>query len=129
MLLSIAFAVWHVSNSGESLLGLLSVGAGGFVFCLSLWYTKSLWWAVGFHAGWDWGQSYFYGTPNSGLLMKGHLLTQHPWGNPLWSGGTAGPEASLFQLPLLMLMAGCMWIWWGKRKPVASSNGCSPTKP
>ena len=70
LLLSIAFAVWHVSNSGESLLGLLSVGAGGFVFCLSLWYTKSLWWAVGFHAGWDWGQSYFYGTPNSGLLMK-----------------------------------------------------------
>lgn len=119
LLLSVAFALWHVGNSGESPLGLVSVGAGGFVFCLSLWYTKSLWWAVGFHAGWDWGQSYFYGTPNSGLVMKGHLLAEHPLGNPLWSGGTAGPEASLFLLPLLLLMAICMWIWWGRRKPVA----------
>ena len=119
LLLSAAFALLHLGNSGESALGLLSVGAGGFVFCLSLWYTKSLWWAVGFHAGWDWGQSYFYGTPNSGLVMKGHLLAGHPGGNPLWSGGAAGPEASLFLLPLLILMAICMWIWWGKKKPIA----------
>jgi membrane protease YdiL (CAAX protease family) len=118
LLLSAAFALLHVRNSGESPLGLLSVGAGGFVFCLSLWYTKSLWWAVGFHAGWDWGQSYFYGTPNSGLVMKGHLLAEHPRGNPLWSGGAAGPEASLFLLPLLILMAICMWIWWGRRNTI-----------
>jgi uncharacterized protein len=116
LLLSVAFALLHVRNSGESPLGLLSVGAGGLVFCLSLWYTKSLWWAVGFHAGWDWGQSYFYGTPNSGLVMKGHLLANHPGGSPLWSGGSAGPEASLLLLPLLILMAIGMWIWWGRKK-------------
>jgi membrane protease YdiL (CAAX protease family) len=114
LLLSVAFAMLHTRNAGESPLGLLSVGAGGLVFCLSLWFTKSLWWAVGFHAGWDWGQSYVYGTPNSGLVMKGHLLAEHPAGNPLWSGGTAGPEGSLFLLPVLILMVICMWIWWGR---------------
>jgi membrane protease YdiL (CAAX protease family) len=46
LLLSAAFALWHLSNGGESPLGLLVVGMGGLVFCLSLWYTKSLWWAV-----------------------------------------------------------------------------------
>jgi uncharacterized protein len=75
---------------------------------------KSLYWAVGFHAGWDWGQSYFYGTANSGLLMQGHLLSAHPTGNPLWSGGATGPEASLFLLPILVLMAASMRMWWGK---------------
>ncbi len=70
----------HTRNVGESPIGLLSVGGGGLVFCLSLWYTKSLWWAVGFNAGWDWGQSYLYGTPNGGLVMKGHLLAEHPAG-------------------------------------------------
>jgi hypothetical protein len=35
-------------------------------------------WAVGFHAGWDWGQSYFYGTPDSGLVVQNHLLASHP---------------------------------------------------
>ncbi len=113
LLLSLVFALLHISNSGESLLGLLSVAAGGLFFCLSLWYTKSLWWAIGFHAGWDWGQSYFYGTPDSGLVMQGHLLAEHPAGAPLWSGGTTGPEGSLFLFPLLILMAICMWGWWG----------------
>jgi membrane protease YdiL (CAAX protease family) len=116
LLLSVTFALLHTRNSGESVLGLLAVGAGGMVFCLSLWYTKSLFWAVGFHAGWDWGQSYFYGTSNSGWTMRGHLLAAHPTGNPLWSGGATGPEASLLLLPLLILMAASMWMWWGKGK-------------
>ena len=79
------------------------VGCGGFVFCLSLWYTKSLWWAIGFHAGWDWGQSYLYGTPDSGLLTQGHLRVSHSAGNRLLSGGATGPEGSLLILPLLIV--------------------------
>jgi Type II CAAX prenyl endopeptidase Rce1-like len=116
LLLSVVFALWHASNNGESLLGLLEVGLSGLYFCISLWYTKSLLWAVGFHAGWDWGQSYFYGTPDSGLVMKGHLLTSHTSGNPLWSGGATGPEGSLLILPLVIVMSTGMWIWWGRRK-------------
>jgi membrane protease YdiL (CAAX protease family) len=114
LILSVAFGLWHISNGGESLLGLLVAGIGGGVFCLSLRYTKSLWWAIGFHAGWDWGQSYFYGTPDSGLLAKGHLLASHAMGNPLWSGGTTGPEGSLLILPLLVAMAAGMWVVWGR---------------
>ena len=116
LLLSVAFAMGHLGNGGESALGIVEVGLAGLVFCLSLWYTKSLWWAVGFHAGWDWGQSYFYGTPDSGLLTKGHLLASHPSGNPLWSGGTAGPEASLAILPLVITVGIGMWLWWGGKK-------------
>jgi membrane protease YdiL (CAAX protease family) len=104
LLLSVVFALGHAGNGGESILGLLEVGVAGLVFCLSLWYTKSLWWAVGFHAGWDWGQSYFYGTPDSGLVVKGHLLASHPAGNPLWNGGTVGPEGSPLIVPLVILV-------------------------
>lgn len=116
LLLSIAFLLGHVGNDGETSLGLLEVFVAGFYFCISLWYTKSLWWAVGFHAGWDWAQSYFYGTPDSGLLISSHLLTTHPSGNPLWSGGTAGPEGSILILPLVTLMSTGMWLWWGVGK-------------
>ena len=119
MLLSVAFALGHVGNGGESFLGLIEVGAGGLVFCLSLCYPKSLFWAVGFHAGWDWAQSYFYGTPDSGLVMKEHLMASHPSGKPLWSGGATGPEGSLLILPLLIMMATGMWIWWSRKKRTA----------
>lgn len=113
--LSIAFSLMHLGNHDESTLGLLSLVAGGLVFCISLWYTNSLWWAVGFHAGWDWGESYFYGTPNSGLIMQGHLLSEHPAGHPLWSGGSTGPEASVLLLPLFIVAGFAMLIWWRKK--------------
>ena len=116
VLLSLAFALFHISNGGESLLGLLVVALGGLVFGLSLWLIKSLWWAIGFHAGWDWGQSYLYGTPDSGLLTEGYLLSSHPVGHPLWSGGATGPEGSILIMPLLLLIAIGMWLWWERSK-------------
>ena len=116
LVLSVVFALGHLSNSGESVLGIVEVGLAGLVFCLSLWYTKSLWWAVGFHAGWDWGQSCFYGTPDSGLLIKGHLLASHPAGSPLWSGGTVGPEGSPLIVPLVLMVGIGMWMSWGVGK-------------
>lgn len=115
LLFSFLFGFGHGSNPGESPVGLFSAGAIGLVFCLSLWYTGSLWWAVGFHAAWDWGESYFYGTSDSGLVVRGHLLGEHPVGKILWSGGATGPEGSLLIIPLIVIIALCMWLWWGRR--------------
>lgn len=115
ILLSFLFGFGHGHNPGESPVGLFAAGAVGLVFCLSLWYTGSLWWAVGFHAAWDWGESYFYGTADSGMVAQGHLLKEHPVGAPLWSGGATGPEGSILVFPLLALMVLLMVLWWGRR--------------
>lgn len=127
LLLSAVFGLGHVGNGGESILGVIEVCIAGLIFCLSLWYTKSLWWAVGFHAGWDWGQSYFYGTPDSGLVTKDHLLASHAWGSPLWSGGTTGPEGSPLIVPLVILVGTGMWLWWGVRKKLSSGRNAFAT--
>jgi hypothetical protein len=115
LLLSFLFGFSHGTNPGETPVGLFAAGAVGLVFCLSLWYTGSLWWAVGCHASWDWAESYFYGTSDSGLVAQGHLLGEHPTGARLWSGGATGPEGSLLALALLVIMALLMWLWWGRR--------------
>ena len=115
VLFSLIFAFEHTMNPGESLVGLASVVAAGVIFSLSLWYTGSLWWAVGFHAAWDWGQSYFYGTPDSGMQAQSHLLNSHPAGPVLWSGGATGPEGSLLVLPTVLTIAVLMVLWWGRR--------------
>ncbi|MGA8108420.1 MAG: type II CAAX endopeptidase family protein [Acidobacteriaceae bacterium] len=115
LLLALIFGLAHSGNGGESWIGLVAAGAVGLVFCLSLWYTGSLWWAVGFHAAWDWGQSYFYGTADSGTLVRGHLLRSKPAGSVWWSGGVTGPEGSVLIFPLLALIALGMVLWWGRR--------------
>jgi membrane protease YdiL (CAAX protease family) len=106
IIFSILFGLGHGKNPGESPIGLLSAGLAALVFCLSLWRTGSLWWAIGFHASWDWGQSFLYGVADSGLMMQHHLLGTHPVGKPLLSGGTTGPEGSIFILPVLALACG-----------------------
>jgi membrane protease YdiL (CAAX protease family) len=103
VLLSFGFGFTHRSNAGESPIGLLAAGLIGVVFCLSLWRTGSLWWAIGFHASWDWAQSFLYGVADSGDLVQGHLFATHPVGRPILSGGLTGPEGSILILPIVAL--------------------------
>ena len=124
LLFSVLFGMMHGHNPGESPVGLFSAGAVGLVFCISIWYTGSLWWAIGFHAAWDWGESYFYGTADSGMVTQGHLLREHSVGKILMSGGATGPEGSLLIVPLLAIVAILMVLWWGRRErsPFAGSR-------
>jgi membrane protease YdiL (CAAX protease family) len=105
VLLSGLFAAMHARNPGETPLGLAAVFAFGLFFSLTLWRTGSLWLAVGFHASWDWAESFLYGVPNSGTMVSGHFLEAAAHG-PAWlSGGTAGPEGSVLILATLSLAA------------------------
>jgi uncharacterized protein len=103
--LSALFGLAHRTNSGETIWGLLSVVVFGMLFCLFLRRTGNLWFAVGFHAGWDWGQTFFYGVPDSGLLPY-HNLLNSTFSGPHWlTGGSVGPEASVFTPIALMIAA------------------------
>jgi hypothetical protein len=104
VIISILFGLGHSSNPGESPIGLLSAGLVSLVFCLSLWRTGSLWWAIGFHAAWDWSQSFLYGVADSGTMVQHHLLATHPVGKPILSGGATGPEGSIFVVAILALV-------------------------
>lgn len=103
--LSVLFGLAHGKNPGESPIGLLSAGLIGVVFCLSLWRTGSLWWAIGFHAAWDWAQSFFYGVADSGTMVEHHFWATHPAGKAILSGGVTGPEGSIFILAAVSVAA------------------------
>jgi uncharacterized protein len=113
--LSILFGAIHGFNANETHVGVLVAAAFGFVFCMSLWYTGSLFWAIGFHAAWDWTESYLFGALDSGASVEGHLFSLHPAGHVLLSGGTVGPEGSIVQIPILAAIALLMKFWWGRR--------------
>ncbi|WP_263368411.1 CPBP family intramembrane glutamic endopeptidase [Edaphobacter bradus] len=109
-LVSFGFGAMHGRNPGESPVGLVCAGLVSLVFCLSLWRTGSLWWAIGAHAAWDWAQSFLYGVADSGVIVRFHLLATHPAGRPLLSGGATGPEGSVFALPVLVLLCGVIVV-------------------
>jgi membrane protease YdiL (CAAX protease family) len=102
VILSVLFAALHMRNPGETPLGLVAVVGFGLFLSYTLRVTGNLWMAVGFHASWDWAESFFYGVPNSGMRAAGHLL-DGTFSGPAWlSGGTAGPEGSVLVYAALL---------------------------
>jgi CAAX protease family protein len=105
LFLSFVFAAAHLPNPGENTLGILQVFTFGMLLCLTIRRTGNLWFAVGFHAAWDWAETFFYGTADSGLIGQGHFLNTSVHG-PNWiTGGSAGPEGSIFAIVVLLLCA------------------------
>lgn len=113
------FGFMHVSNNGENWIGIFAAAAIGFVFCVSVYATGSAWWAIGCHAAWDWAETFFYGTADSGSPAKGHFLTTAPAGSALWSGGADGPEGSLLVLPTIALILVIVLVQYRRRKAAA----------
>jgi len=113
----ILFALVHTSNGGETPMGIISVSLAGLLFIFSLWWTGSLWWAIGFHCTWDWAQSYLYGVADSGMVSQGHLLATHPIGAELISGGTTGPEGSILVVPVVLVAIAIVWKTMPRRLP------------
>ena len=117
---STGFGFVHTLNHGENWIGIFAAASIGFAFCVSVWVTGSAWWAIGCHAAWDWAETYFWGTADSGFVAPGHVLSTSPIGNPLWSGGSDGPEGSLLIIPVVLLILA--WLVLFYRRPAHYST-------
>jgi len=115
-LLSAVFGGMHLGNPGERLVGAAGVVLVGLLFCFSLKRTGNLWYAVGLHASFDWGETYLFSVPNSGVVMQGHLSNSFLHGPNWLTGGSIGPEGSVFCfLTLGLQFLVVMWLFPAKK--------------
>ena len=117
---STLFGYWHTSNHGENSIGIFTAAAIGLVFCGRVRLTGSAWWAIGCHAAWDWAETYFYGTPDSGLVARGHLFSAQPQGSTIMSGGSVGPEGSIAALIVIQILLAVILVVY-RRRPALSA--------
>jgi membrane protease YdiL (CAAX protease family) len=102
-ILSLLFGAGHLQNPSEAWLGAVMAGSFGILAAFALYRTGNIWFPIGMHAAWDWGETYFYGVADSGFVAKGHLLNSSLQGNKWLTGGIVGPEGSVFALVILVL--------------------------
>lgn len=124
--LSVGFGLIHLTNRGENWVGALSVALIGLLFAFTLRRTGNLWYAVGLHAGFDWGESFLYSLPDSGSILEGHLSNAVLQGSRWLTGGTVGPEGSVFcflTVGLQFLIA--MWLF--PKRSTATDSTAPPT--
>lgn len=87
----------------------------GFLFATAFLLTRRLWFAVGLHACWNIFEGPVFGQPVSGLELGSPLLLSKLSGPSVVTGGVFGPEASIIELTICLLIAG---VLWRKRKAV-----------
>jgi uncharacterized protein len=127
IVLSALFGALHLGNPGEAQIGAVMAGAFGLLSALALRRTGTLWLSIGMHASWDWGETYFFGTPDSGILAQGHLLNSSFHG-PAWlTGGSIGPEGSYLVFGVLIAWAVIIHLWFppASAGPTASAPSSS----
>jgi len=115
------FAGLHMSKPHENAMDIGMIFILGLAICLSVQRTGTLWWAVGWHAAFDFGQFFLIGTHNGGQAPVGHLLAVTFDGPALLNGGELGTEASIFMVPAAI--ATFIYVIWflrgekGESKP------------
>jgi CAAX protease family protein len=116
LILSGLFWLGHMQNPGETWVGGFATALAALLFCVSLWLTGNLWFAIGMHASWDWAETYFFGVADSGMPANGHLLNTTLSGNKWMTGGTVGPEGSMVELVIVSAAIGLLFLRFRKRE-------------
>jgi hypothetical protein len=81
------------------------VVATGLLFVFTLRRTGNLWLAVGWHATFDFGETFLYSVADSGMVFEHHLSNAMMHGPKWLTGGTVGPEGSVFSFLTMGIMA------------------------
>ena len=68
--LSIAFGAIHLTNQGENAIGIAGIVGTAMVLALTIRRTGNLWIAVGWHAAFDFGETFLYSVPDSGTVLQ-----------------------------------------------------------
>ena len=112
---ALLFSLDHGANPGASLIWMVRLFAQGLLLAYALVRTRSLWWSIAYHAGWNFASAPFFGAIGSGFADEGHLMTLTPTGSPLITGGDVGPEGSAFAFAAVVLAWGILWLATRKR--------------
>jgi membrane protease YdiL (CAAX protease family) len=124
MLLSVLFGAVHLRNPGEGSVGAAGIVAIGLVFAFTLRRTGNLWLAVGWHASFDFGETFLYSVPNSGIVFQERLSTASLHGARWLTGGSVGPEGSVFSFVTMGMLALAIHLLYPAKKALPLPSDC-----
>jgi membrane protease YdiL (CAAX protease family) len=116
LIVSVAFGMSHLGNDDVSVLGVIAIIVeGGLLLSAAYFVTKRLWFAIGFHFGWNFLLGGIYGMNVSGVKITDALFTAESKGSEILTGGTTGPEGSIIMVLVSLLFSALLFYIAFKR--------------
>ncbi|MBO6522766.1 MAG: CPBP family intramembrane metalloprotease [Balneolaceae bacterium] len=107
---SILFGTGHMGNPNVSIFATINIIFAGVMLAIPYVLTGRLSYSVGLHFSWNYFQGGVFGFRVSGIEHMHSIISIKQFGNPLWTGGSFGPEGGLIGLVgiflILTLIAG-----------------------
>ena len=95
ILSALSFGAIHLANPHATLISALAIIiTAGVILAAIYLLTRSLWWVIGLHLGWNFFEGPIFGAQISGLTTPA-LFHASLTGPQAWTGGAFGPEAGL----------------------------------
>lgn len=90
------FGLLHVANPGATVESTIAIALeAGILLAAAYALTRSLWFPIGLHFGWNFTEGTVFGTSVSGGKTANGLIATHVSGPDYLTGGVFGPEASV----------------------------------
>ncbi|HEX7140641.1 MAG TPA: CPBP family intramembrane glutamic endopeptidase [Vicinamibacterales bacterium] len=118
-------ALHYFSKPMENAADFIGVAVITLFMCITIWRTGALWFAIGFHAAFDYFALIVLAAPNTGNMgkpLEDHLLDIRYTGADWLTGGPRGLEASV---PMLVVVVVAIALYFmrtrsSNRSPAAS---------
>lgn len=111
------FTLAHIFNPEITPIGIVNIFLGGALLGINFMYTRSLWFSIGLHFGWNFIQGHVLGFAVSGYSAP-TLLQQELKGHPVLTGGAFGVEGSIVTTGLLI--AGVLLLYFAYERKYAA---------
>ena len=113
---SALFGLGHAGNPNVSVFAVVNIVFAGIMLALPYVLTGQLSYSVGLHFSWNFFQGGVFGFRVSGTEPVRPLIGIHQEGNPLWTGGSFGPEGGIIGLIAILLMTFLLLAYIRKQK-------------
>lgn len=91
------FGLVHSANPGATAFSDVAIAVeAGLLSAMAYALTRNLWLAIGIHTGWNFAEGNLFGALVSGQRSSHSLIHVTLTGPAPFTGGTFGPEASIF---------------------------------
>ncbi|WP_343245941.1 CPBP family intramembrane glutamic endopeptidase [Streptomyces sp. SID5785] len=116
LLSGVVFGLSHLLNEHATVWGAAAIAVeAGFMLAAAYAATRSLWLTIGVHFGWNVAAAGVFSTEVSGNGAQEGLLDATLSGPKLLTGGTFGPEGSVYSVGFGVLLT-FVFLWLAHRR-------------